>query len=291
MRAIFGAEVFFQGYKISSFPGLNDGIAVWVLQKLASIFTFDLEPTFRRNRESTAIGTHSDGRLSGRRATPRDRSTPAGVWTIGGYSAILLLRSGTIHSRRGAKVSVQLPRDDRMQHMRHTIIPYYVQGVFAGSSALALSDKFDPLARIEIVVEGERDPVHRTVLTVYVQTVSSMAAIYSRLLLEFLGLRSGGMPSILQPVGKRRNGDIGIEHYQRQDGTPLAMVLPSIIHEFPDAQEVGRAWITVCDFAGQRLAHATDDLKLGNIGVTPMLRRAFETIPQVVDHAFHNALD
>jgi hypothetical protein len=35
----------------------------------------------------------------------------------------------------------------------------------------------------------------------------------------------------------------------------------------------------------------TDDMKLGNIDVTSMLRRAFETIPQVVDHAFHNALD
>lgn len=178
-----------------------------------------------------------------------------------------------------------------MQHMRHTIIPYYVQGVFAGSSALGLSDKFDPLARTEIVVEGERDPVYKTVLTVYVQTVSSMAAIYSRLLLEFLGLRSGGIPSALQSVGKRRNGDIGIEHYQRKDGRSLAKVLPSIVQEFPDAQEVERAWIVVCDFAGQRLAHATDDLRLGNIDVTPMLRQAFETIPQVVSHAFYNALD
>lgn len=175
--------------------------------------------------------------------------------------------------------------------MRHTIIPYYVQGVFAGSSALALSDKFDPLAQTEIVVEGESDPVYKTVLTVYVQTVSSMAAIYSRLLLEFLGLRSGGIPSTLQSVGKRRNGDIGVEQYQRQDGTPLTIVLPSVVQEFPDSQEVERAWITVCDFAGQRLAHATDDLKLANIDVTPMLRRAFETIPQVVDRAFHNALD
>lgn len=174
--------------------------------------------------------------------------------------------------------------------MRHTIIPYYVQGVFAGSSALTLSERFNPLAMTEIVVEGERDPVYKTVLTMYVQTVSSMASIYSRLLLEFLGLRSGGMPSTLQPVERRRNGDIGIEHYQHQNGTPLAKVLPSIVKEFPDAHEVERAWITVCDFAGQRLAHATDDLKLGNIDVTPMLRRAFETIPQVVDHAFHDAL-
>jgi hypothetical protein len=162
--------------------------------------------------------------------------------------------------------------------------------VFAGSSALALSDKFDPLAQTEIVV-GEPDPVYTTVLTVYAQTVSSMAAIYSRLLLEFLGLRSSGMLSKLQPVGKRRNGDIGIQHCQRQDGTPLTKVLPTIVQDFPDAKEVEHPWITVCDFAGQRLAHTTDDMKLGNIDVTPTLRRAFEAIPQVVDHAFHNALD
>jgi hypothetical protein len=196
---------------------------------------------------------------------------------------------GTV--RTGPKLPVQFSRDDRMQHMRYTIIPYYVQGVFAGSSALALGDKFDPLAQTEIVVEGESDPVYKTVLTVYVQTVSSMAAIYSRLLLEFLGLRSGGTPSTLQPVTKRRNGDIGIEHYQCHDGSLLTKVLPSIVQKFPDPLEVERAWITVCDFAGQRLAHATDDLRLGNIDVTPMLRRAFETIPQIVDSAFHNTLD
>jgi hypothetical protein len=66
------------------------------------------------------------------------------------------------------------------------------------------------------------------------------------------------MLSKLQAVGKRRHGDIGIEHCQRQDGTPLAKVLPTIVQEFPDAKEVEHAWITVCDFAGQRLAHATD---------------------------------
>ncbi|MBJ9675501.1 hypothetical protein [Burkholderia gladioli] len=184
----------------------------------------------------------------------------------------------------------QFSRDERLQHMRYTIIPYYVSGVQAGASALALRDKYDPLALTEIVVAGEKKPAYETTLTMYVQTVSSMAAIYSRLLLEFLGLRSSGTPSTLQPIGKRRKGDIGIEHYRRLDGLMLATVLPIVTQEFSDSHEVERAWITVCDFAGQRLAHATDDLKLGNSDVTLMLQRAFETIPHLVSHAFYDAL-
>jgi hypothetical protein len=53
---------------------------------------------------------------------------------------------------------------------------------------------------------------------------------------------------------------------------------------------VRRAWIVTCDFAGQRLAHATDDYKLQNGDVTAMLRRAFETIPDLVSRCFHDQL-
>lgn len=191
-----------------------------------------------------------------------------------------------------AKTNLPSPDDLELLHMRVALIPYYVQGVHAGLKALDLSGKYHALERIEIRVDGVDEPVHSTVLIAYTQTASSMAAIYSRLLLEFLGLRVSGAPSQLQAISKRtRRGDIGIENFRSSDGSPLEKLLPSIVDDFPDPKEVGRAWITTCDFAGQRLAHITDDFKLNGSDVTPMLVRTFETIPQVVNQAFSNKFD
>ncbi|MEX3982142.1 hypothetical protein AB4Y45_24550 [Paraburkholderia sp. EG287A] len=185
-----------------------------------------------------------------------------------------------------ATVDAQDPRSLRHLDLRVNRIPFYVQGVQAALTALALQKMHHPLDRIEIRVEGNDEPVHSTILVAYTQTVSSMAAIYSRLLLEFLGLKVGGRPSALLPVEKRRRGDIGIENYQREDGTPFAKVAASIVEDFPDAQRVREAWIITCDFAGQRLAHPTDDLKVEDIDVTPMLLRTFETLPELVTRVF-----
>ena len=171
-----------------------------------------------------------------------------------------------------AKTNLPSPDDLKLLHMRVALIPYYVQGVHAGLKALDLSGKYHALERIEIRVDGVEEPVHSTVLTAYTQTASSMAAIYSRLLLEFLGLKVSGTPSQLQSIAKRtRRGDIGIENFRSADGSSLAKLLPSVVDDFPDPDEVERAWITTCDFAGQRLAHITDDFKLNSIDVTPML--------------------
>lgn len=186
----------------------------------------------------------------------------------------------------GQPKAVRQPNPLRVAFAHHTIISYHVQGVLAGLTALDLAEKYDPLSRFEIIVEGESTAAHAGVLTVHVQTVTSMAAVYSRLLLEFLGLRSAGNPSRLVNFTSRKDGDIGVEHYQQRDGTPLTMVCPSIVENFDDPAMVERAWIAVCDFAGQRLAHLTDDNKLNNSDVTPMLRRAFETIPELVSRTF-----
>ncbi|MEX3639667.1 hypothetical protein AB3X89_29830 [Paraburkholderia sp. BR14320] len=119
-------------------------------------------------------------------------------------------------------------------NLRLSRIPYYVQGVRAGLAALSLAERHRPMDGIEIRVDGVSEPVCSTFLVVYTETTSSMAAIYSRLLLEFLGLKVGGNPSQLQEINKRtRRGDIGIEDYRRADGTPLAKVLPSVVDHFP----------------------------------------------------------
>jgi hypothetical protein len=176
------------------------------------------------------------------------------------------------------------PADLKLLDLRVGAIPHYVQGVRAGLKALELSSRYHPLDRIEIQVDGVDEPVHSTLLIAYAQTTSSMAAIYSRLLLEFLGLKVSGIPSQLKSIAERKMaGDIGIECFRRAEGLPLEKVLPSVVNDFPDPQEVTRAWITTCDFAGQRLAHITNDFKLSGADVTQMLVRTFETVPQLVD--------
>lgn len=136
------------------------------------------------------------------------------------------------------------PRGNRLFEARHTVIPYYVQSIQAGITALSLSKQHHPLDRIELSLENVDAPVDSTILIAYTQTISSMAAIYSRLLLEFLGLRSGGNPSKLIAVKDRRPSDIGIEHYQKRDGTPLEKVSPDVVEQFPQPQAVMHAWVT-----------------------------------------------
>ena len=185
-----------------------------------------------------------------------------------------------------------LTKEDRLLHLRHTIIPFHVRGVVAGLSALDLAVKHDLFAPVEIHIEGVSPEVQHETLLSYAQPIWCMGAIHARFLLEFVGLKSKGTPSSLQTITdkERRSGDIGIECFQRADGTFLQRIDPSIVDHGPDPEVVRRAWIGTCDFAGQRLAHATDDYKLQNGDVTAMLRRTFETIPGLISHCFHNQL-
>lgn len=184
------------------------------------------------------------------------------------------------------------PEDLKMLNLRVNLIPFYVQGVHAGLKALDLGGKYHALDGVEIRVDGVEEPVHSTILAAYTQASSSMAAIYSRLLLEFMGLKVGGAPSQLRPIEKRtRRGDFGIEKFRGPDDTLLEKISPFVVEDFPDPTEVRDAWITTCDFAGQRLTHVTDDFKLNGLDVTLMLVRTFETIPQVVDRAFFNKFE
>lgn len=187
----------------------------------------------------------------------------------------------------------QLTKVDRLLHMRHTIIPFHVRGVTAGLLALDLGAKHDLFTPVEIHIEGSAPEVQRETLLSYVQPIWCMGAIHSRFLLEFVGLKSKGSPSRLETITdkERRRGDIGIECYQLPNGTFLRRLEPSIVDTNSDPEVVRRAWIGTCDFAGQRLAHATDDYKLQNGDVTEMLRRTFETIPDLINHYFFSQID
>ncbi|WDD93302.1 hypothetical protein Bsp3421_003373 [Burkholderia sp. FERM BP-3421] len=186
----------------------------------------------------------------------------------------------------------QLTKKDLLLHMQHTIIPFHVQGVKARLSALDLAAKRDLFTPVEIHIAGAEPEVRHELLLGYAQPIWCMGAIHSRFLLEFMGLKSKGSPSRLETITEkeRRSSDIGIECFQRADDTFLRKLDPSIVELVPDPETVRRAWIGTCDFAGQRLAHATDDYKLQNGDVTEMLRRTFETIPDLVSYCFHSKL-
>jgi hypothetical protein len=104
----------------------------------------------------------------------------------------------------------QLTKEDRLLHMRHTIIPFHVRGVVAGLSALDLGAKHDLFTPVEIHIEGPNPGVQRETLLGYTQPIWCMAAIHSRFLLEFVGLKSKGSPSRLETITdkERRPSDM-----------------------------------------------------------------------------------
>lgn len=173
--------------------------------------------------------------------------------------------------------------------LRVGVIPQFVAEVRLALSALKLQVQHGPLAEIEIRVEQVEHPVHEGALMNYTQPVTSMGAIHCRYLLEFLGLKSSGHPSVLSAIkdGPRsRRGDLGIEAFRLKDGTALQRLSPAVVQTFPDPATVANAWTATIDFAGQRLAHPTDDFKLNGTDVTPLLEIAFATVPTVVDTHF-----
>ncbi|VVE27814.1 hypothetical protein PPN31114_03492 [Pandoraea pneumonica] len=166
------------------------------------------------------------------------------------------------------------------------IIPYYKMSVEYGLHALQLASKHNQLAPLRVYVDQEAEPVHETTVNMYTHPISNMAAVHCRLLLEFVGLRSGGQLSDLVEIKERKKGDVGIEDFWDIGGSPLHRLPLGVVHRFPQPEKVRRAWVATCDFAGQRLAHATYDNKLNGVDVTPMLHLAFETVPRIVGDEF-----
>lgn len=180
-------------------------------------------------------------------------------------------------------------RDSRLFEMQTMIIPYHVQQLRYGAMALELDKRHVLLAGMDVYVDGVKEPVHRSILSTFTQPVSCMAAMYARLLLAFLGLAAVGQTMSTLTVA-RRNGDIGIENFIREDGVPFELLAPTVANRFDSPNDVLRAWAETCNFANQRLAHLTDDRKLNGADVREPLLCAFETIPEVIQREFFDRL-
>ena len=177
----------------------------------------------------------------------------------------------------------KLPDPARLLHMRVTVIPHMLKGIDAARQALSLEKQYGILETIKIS-RSSNEQLVSTVLGGYTQSVISMAAIQCRALLEFLGLTGKrDEKRELKTRPNRKDSDVCIEHYVDSEGkqlTRLTREQARAVVPYPDRTE--HAWITVIEFTDQRLAHVTDDRRLGGKSVRPHLYNAFRTVPILV---------
>ncbi|MBM2767085.1 hypothetical protein [Burkholderia anthina] len=182
------------------------------------------------------------------------------------------------------------PDSLQLFHMRVNVIPHMLVRIDAARQALELEKKYTSLDYIEVFRSAV--PPQRVLFTVlggYTQPVISIAALQCRVLLEFLGLtaskRDRGL--LVSTKDRRLDGDIGIEHYVDVNGQPLSrLTRAQALASIANPSRAEQAWTTVIEFTNQRLAHATDDQRLGGKSVRPHLYNAFRTVPQLVEQAF-----
>lgn len=174
------------------------------------------------------------------------------------------------------------PTPSTLRDLRYTMIPHRVRGVAAGLAALELEARHDRAHPLQLRADG--NAVEYDVLLAYTQTVTCVAAIHCRELLNFVGLDGDGAASLR---AARIDVDFGIDLFRDQNGTPLTRVPFSAIGHYGEPQTVARAWAATCDFAAQGLALARVDPRLKSGAIAPLLRRAFETVPDMLERWFY----
>jgi hypothetical protein len=141
-------------------------------------------------------------------------------------------------------------------HLLHELLPYRMQAVAILNRALSLRAKWgEALMNIyvndKLVVEGN--------LNGFTNPAIEPGLMHCRALLEFLGLcmTSDGR---LGNVKKRRDSDIGIEHFLTANG-PLPKVAPDdALKRYDGARaEAEKALLTVFHITNKGIAHFTED--------------------------------
>ncbi|CAE6875966.1 hypothetical protein R69608_01399 [Paraburkholderia nemoris] len=184
------------------------------------------------------------------------------------------------------------PTEDRLTHMRWIVIPHILMSIRQAAQALELERQHGILAFVTVKVDATDTPAQRTLLGAYTQPIIAMGVLRCRYLLEFLGIKTTGAPPTLRAIDRRRNGDVGVEHFTSATGTRLSRVTPDgAASLFRAHVSTPRAWATVIEIANQRLAHPTDDYKLsGTSSLGTQLQTTFSTIPELVYVKFYDAL-
>ncbi|KVD74124.1 hypothetical protein WS62_06530 [Burkholderia sp. ABCPW 14] len=195
---------------------------------------------------------------------------------------------GELMADRAKKPPPREPADLDLLTMAVVKIPHMLENIAVARRALELEKQYGGLEDIEIYRAHSEGRLMHIRLGSYTQPITSMAAIQCRVVLEFLGLgTSKKEPYRLAARASRESGDIGIEDFANVRGEPLERMTPEeALKLVPNPVRAELAWVTTIHFANQRLAHATDDYRLGGRPVRPHLYNAFRTVPMLAQQAF-----
>ena len=137
-------------------------------------------------------------------------------------------------------------------------LPYRMQAIATLNLAMNLSADLGaaPMklyAGDKLVIEGN--------LHAFTNPAIEAGIMHCRALLEFLGLCD--KKGKLENRTSRNPTDIGIEHFNTPDGTPLKVVTPddAASHYPGPSEEVKNALLAVFQVANKELAHITEDLR------------------------------
>jgi hypothetical protein len=163
-------------------------------------------------------------------------------------------------------------------------IPYRMKAIAWGLDLLRSTWGWTEPKKMEVVIEG------KLFITGYHPALTNpsieMAIVYSRVLLEFLGLKADKEKKELKEVWKRRKRDVGIEHFQK-DGVPLKRVTKAeaVATCAGKKEDAERALLVLIGHADKAVAHLTegpiqdgrtrDLVELGCSGVLTLVHKTF----------------
>ncbi|WP_322106897.1 hypothetical protein [Paraburkholderia sp. J41] len=182
-----------------------------------------------------------------------------------------------------------------LRDLRYTMIPHQLRGVAAGLAALDLEARHDGAHPLQLRADG--NAVQYDTLLGYTRPVACVAAIHCRALLRFLGLEGDGDAALRAIEAHQRHygdagtmsdaRDVSIDVFKDAHGSPLTRVPLCAVERYPEPRAVARAWAATCDFAAQPLALALRDPRLASGQMAPLLRRTFETLPELLERWFY----
>ncbi|MGF6771486.1 hypothetical protein P3T18_003973 [Paraburkholderia sp. GAS199] len=184
-----------------------------------------------------------------------------------------------------APATADRPAPSLLRDVRYTIVPHQLRGVSAGLAALDLEANPGAL----VMPDRGENAVRHEELVAYTRPVICVAAMHCRSLLQFLGVDcgDGAAMDVATDATSEAAPDIWIGTFDGRNGRRLEPVPLSVLERFGDSQRVQHAWTATARFAAQALVDAMNDPALIDGTLAPMLRRTFETVPDVVNRWFY----
>lgn len=167
------------------------------------------------------------------------------------------------------------------------LLDYRLQAVFGLMWALELRSCWNTAPPISIFINE-----HLTVegnLSAITNPMIEAGFIHCRALLEFLGLQRSKDGKTIQAL-KRREGDIGIEHFKNADGL-LKMRLPDVVlsRYLGPPEKAENSFLGIIEIANKHLLHNTISLLEENNDVTNV-EFAIREMPALMTNYFYTPL-